>query len=59
VLFGAVGFVFFAYGKKQLRPIPMGIGVSLMIYPYFVSNTVLLVIIGAVLTAVPWVFRNW
>ena len=59
LLFGAIGFVFFSYGKKQLRVIPMGIGVALLVYPYFVANTVVLVVIGAVLTAVPWFFRNW
>lgn len=28
-----------------------------MIFPYFVSNTILLVVIGAVLTALPYFFR--
>ena len=58
-LFGGIGFVYFVYGKKQLIVTPMVIGLSLMIYPYFVSNTVLLVVIGAVLAAIPYFFRNW
>ena len=33
-------------------------GFGLMIYPYFVSNTVLLVVIGAILMAIPFLFRD-
>jgi hypothetical protein len=57
-LFSAIGFVYFVYGKKQVVFTPMLIGLSLMIYPYFVSDTVWLVVIGAVLTAIPYFFRN-
>jgi hypothetical protein len=57
ILFGAIGFGFFIYGKKQKRPVPFLCGLGLMVFPYFVSNTPLLVVTGGVLTAVPFVFK--
>ena len=57
MIFGSVGLGFFVYGKKQGAPVPMLCGVALMIFPYFVSNTVLLLLIGAVLMAIPYFVR--
>jgi hypothetical protein len=57
VLFGSIGMGFFIYGKNQRMVAPLVCGLVLMVFPYFVANTVLLVIIGAVLMAVPYFFR--
>jgi predicted membrane protein len=57
LLFGSVGLGFFLYGKKQRAVVPLVCGLALMVFPYFVSNTVLLVAIGAVLIAVPYFVR--
>lgn len=57
VLFGAIGLGFFMYGKKQTHIAFLASGVALMIFPYFVSNNWLLVIIGAALTAAPYFIR--
>lgn len=57
MVFSAVGLGFFMYGKKQVAPVPMVCGVVLMIYPYFMPNTVVMVILGALLTAVPYFLR--
>jgi hypothetical protein len=57
VIFGALGMGYFVYGKRQKMLVPLFCGVGLMAYPYFVSNAVLLVVIGAVLLAVPYYFR--
>jgi hypothetical protein len=54
VLFGGVGLGYFLYGKKQRAVVPLVAGISLFIFPYFVSNMVLLVITGMVIIAVPW-----
>lgn len=43
MLVSSIGFVSFAYGKKQRRPPQMIVGLALMIFPYFVSS-------------VPWMF---
>jgi len=32
-------------------------GVALMLYPYFVSSTIVLVVIGVTLMAIPYFFR--
>ena len=38
LLIGCVGFVCFAYGKRQGRVPQMLAGIILSVYPYFVSN---------------------
>ena len=57
LLFGSIGLGFFLYGKKQGQIVPLISGLLLMAYPYFVSNTPLLVAIGAALTAAPYFIR--
>ena len=57
LLFGSAGLGFFLYGKKQQAVVPLFCGLALMVFPYFVSNTILLVTIGAALTALPYFVR--
>ena len=57
VLFGAVGLGFFVYGKKQKVVVPFVCGIVLMVFPYFISNTVLLVALGIALVVVPYFVR--
>ena len=57
VVFSAVGLAYFVYGKKQQRFIPLFCGIGLMAFPYFVSNTILLVVVGVVLSVIPYLFR--
>ena len=57
VVFGAVGLAYFVYGKKQQRFVPLLCGIGLMAFPYFVSNTVALLLVGALLSAIPYLFR--
>lgn len=57
VLFGAVGLGYFVYGKRQKKLVPLVCGIGLMIYPYFVSNSILLVAIGCVLLGIPYFIR--
>jgi hypothetical protein len=54
LLFSSVGFVFFAYGKKQARIPQMVAGVLLMVYPYFVSNLIAMSVVGVVIIALTW-----
>lgn len=58
LLFSSIGVGFFIYGKRQGAIVPLICGLTLMIFPYFVSNTLLLVAIGVVLIALPWFFRD-
>jgi len=57
VLFSSIGLGFFIYGKKQRVSVPLICGITLMIYPYLVTNTWLLVLIGIGLTALPYFWR--
>ena len=57
LLFSSVGFGYFIYGKKQKRGIPFASGIGLMVFPYFVTNSYQLVIIGAVLLVLPYFLR--
>jgi hypothetical protein len=57
-LFGAIGFVAFVYGKRMEAWVTMWLGLALMIYPYFVPNTILTYVIGSALTVALFVFRG-
>jgi hypothetical protein len=54
LLFGSIGLGFLIYGRKQRAVVPLLCGLALMIFPYFVSNAVLLVAIGVGLIAIPY-----
>jgi len=58
LLFGSIGMGFFIYGKKQGALVPLLCGLALMVFPYFVSDTILLVAIGGVLVALPFFLRT-
>ncbi len=57
LLFSAAGAGYFIYGKKQKATVPFVCGLVLMVFPYFVSSTILLVVLGVVLMAVPYFVR--
>lgn len=57
LIFGSIGFGFFLYGKNQRAIMPLVCGIALMVFPYFVSNTLLLVVIGLALMAIPYYVR--
>lgn len=57
IISGAFGMGYFVYGKKQNMMVPLFSGVGLMVYPMFINNDILLVLIGVVLLAVPYFIR--
>jgi hypothetical protein len=57
LLFGSIGLGFFLYGKKQRAVVPLVCGLALMLFPYFVSNVMLLVGMGVLLIAIPYFLR--
>jgi len=57
LVFGCIGLGFFIYGKNQRAPVPLVCGLVLMVFPYFVSNIIALVIIGVVLMVIPYFIR--
>jgi uncharacterized membrane protein len=57
VLFSSIGLGYFIYGKKQKNIVPFLCGLILMIFPYFIENTGLLILIGAAVLAIPYFMR--
>ena len=58
VLFSSIGIGYFIYGRRQGKTIPLLCGVALMVYPYFMPNSIALVIIGLIFAAVPYFVRR-
>jgi len=60
LLFGAVGSGYLVYAKRQQSALFLIVGFALIVYPYFVANAVLVVVIGLCLAAVPVLHaRGW
>jgi hypothetical protein len=57
MLFGAIGFGFFLYGRKQKKVVPLITGIVLCVVPYFIANVYALVIVGVILMAIPFIVR--
>ena len=51
---GVFGAAYFVYGKKQAKMSAMLAGVALCVYPYFIENVWLDILVGAALLAVPF-----
>ncbi len=58
LVFGAIGFAAFVYGKRMLAWKPMTIGVALMAYPYFVPRTWMIYVVGCALSVALYVCRE-
>jgi hypothetical protein len=54
MIFGAIGVGYFIFGKKQARLIPLLSGIGLCAFPYFISNTYIVVLLGIILIALPF-----
>jgi hypothetical protein len=50
---GTIGVGYFVYGKKQAKVVPMVCGALLCIYPYFIENLWITLVVGVVLGLVP------
>jgi hypothetical protein len=57
IVFGLVGLGAFRYGRKRAQPLKVWIGVALMLYPYAVSRTWLMYVVGFALCAALFVER--
>ena len=59
VLFSLVGMGYFTYGKKSQKLLMVICGIALMGYSYFVNGTVYIILVGVVLSALPFILdRN-
>ena len=57
LLLGAFGLAYFVYGKKNGAIVPLICGVCLMIFPYFISGLVPLILVGLILILLPRFFQ--
>lgn len=57
IMFGIIGYAAFRYGRKTALAYPKWIGVALMLFPYAISPTWLLYLIGCGLCAALYIFR--
>jgi hypothetical protein len=57
IIFGIIGFAAYRYGKKAELPYPKWIGVVLMFYPYAVSDTLWMYLVGCALCVALYIFR--
>jgi len=53
LLFGAVGGVYLALGRRNHDATWLITGFALLVYPYFFSSAVMIVVVGVLLAAVP------
>ena len=58
LLFGIIGYAAYRYGKKASLEIPKWIGVVLMIYPYAISETWQMYVVGAALCGGLYFYRH-
>ncbi len=58
LVFSTIGFGYFRYGKRQGASLPLIVGVALMVYPYFTTNILAVVVVGLLLMAGPFVAKG-
>lgn len=54
VLFGGIGIGYFSYGRKQRAIVPFCTALALFVFPYFMPSLTILLIVGAMLVAIPY-----
>lgn len=59
LLVSGVGFVLFSYGRKMQRFPQLVAGLSLMIFPYFVSSWIAIVGVTLAILVGLWAFLNF
>ena len=58
ILFGAFGMASFVHGKRNSHLLSIVLGIALMSFPYFVSDTLPMFLVGIGLTIAAWRFRE-
>lgn len=57
IIFGSAGLGYAIYGRRQRAAVPLVSGLALMIFPYFVTNTTLIVLLGIGFCALPFIYK--
>ena len=53
ILFGAIGGVYLALARREHEVDFLICGVALIVYPYFFSSVILIVIVGVIIAVIP------
>jgi hypothetical protein len=59
LLVSTIGLGYFIYGKKMQENTFLIAGLAMMIYPYFIGNMIIMLIIGLALAASPFVIAKY
>ena len=59
LLISSVGMGYFIYGRKMVDIPFIVCGLILSVYPYFVGDLTLMIIIGVVILSVPFLLRRY
>lgn len=59
ILFSSIGVGYFMYGKKRENLVIRYTGVVLILFPYFIDNSFILVLVGLILMALPKLLRRY
>jgi len=54
LIFGSVGTVYLIIGRKEHDPFYLVVGFLLIIYPYIFSSAIMIIVIGVVLSLIPY-----
>ncbi|PKH03136.1 hypothetical protein CXF72_08095 [Psychromonas sp. MB-3u-54] len=57
ILFSSIGMGFLMYGKKQRAIVPLCAGLALIVFPYFMTSVLMLLVVGIILVAIPYFIR--
>ena len=57
-LIGTIGLGYVLYGKKIYNIIMIVSGIGMMVYPYFVSNIWISIIVGVLFVILPFILRR-
>ena len=58
IIFGLLGLAAYSFGKRRARPYVRWLGVALMLFPYAISETWQLYLVGLLLCAATYWFRH-
>jgi len=56
-IFSLIGLGFFIYGKRKKADLLFYTGVALLIYPYFVSSIIAMILVGVALMSFPYFYK--
>lgn len=57
IVFGGVGMGYLVFARQQRNPFALFSGVALCVYPYFVDNVFIILLVGAALMALPFYLK--